>query len=144
MKLFKKYSLVPTRNIKQYMVDEFKRANELEILNRDKDDRIEELTIDINKKGEELQKANIILEQFKYKIGKSKENYENDLETYKKKIEKLEKELSKTKEESNNYQIKVIEQNKIIDDLKKQLKELNKNIKDLKKDNKPKKMKKEQ
>ena len=68
----------------------------------------ENLITELKKEEEELQKAAIIIEQFKYKMGKSTENYENDLDKYKKKIEKLEKELSKSKEESNTYQIKII------------------------------------
>lgn len=126
MKIFKKYSLVPTGNIKQYIIDEFTRANNLDKEKRELTKNNDELNKIINRKDEELQKASLIIEQLKYKSGKSKENYDNDIQEYGKRIDKLENQLKNEKEKSNTYQIKIIELTKQIDELKKQIKELKK------------------
>lgn len=126
MKIFKKYSLVPTGNIKQYIIDEFTRANDLDICVREHLKIEKELNKRISNQEEELTKASLIIEQLKYKSGKAKENYDNDLEDKEKTIKKLEEKLKKGNEKSNTYQIKIIELSKQIDELKKQIKELKK------------------
>lgn len=126
MKLFKKYSLVPTGNIKKYIVDEFTRANELDKEKRELANVIKDLNKKINVKDEDLEKASLVFEQMKYKYGKSQENYNNDLDFKNKEISKLENSLIKEKEKSNTFQIKIIELQKKIDELKKENKVIKK------------------
>ena len=126
MKIFKKYSLVPTGNIKKYIIDEFNRANELDKEKRELANVIKDLNKKIYVKDEDLKKASLVVEQMKYKYGKSQENYNNDLDFKNKEISKLENSLIKEKEKSNTFQIKIIELQKKIDELKKENKVIKK------------------
>lgn len=108
----KNMKLVPVRDIKQHLVDEFKRSNELARIVKEKDKEIEKL----EKKEEELNKACIVLEQFKYRHGKQEE----EILELKDKIKKIKEELKKQKEETNNSIIRTMSIQKELTMLKKE------------------------
>ena len=113
MKLFNKsLAVVPVRDVKQHLVDEFKRSNELAKQLKEKDGQIEAL----EKKEEDLNKAYIVLEQFKFRHGKQQE----EIEELKTKIKGLKEELKKQKEETNNSIIKMMTLQKQYDAIKKE------------------------
>lgn len=113
MKLFNKsLALVPIRDVKQHLVDEFKRSNELAETVKNRDKRIEYL----EKKEDELNKAYIILEQYKFRMGKQQE----EIDELKDKIKKLKVDIKDKKEETNNSIIKMMTLQKQFDSLKKE------------------------
>ena len=114
MKLFNKsLALVPVRDVKQHLVDEFKKSNELARKIKEKDRQIEGL----EKKEEELNKALIVLEQYKFRHGKQQE----EIDELKTKIKDLKEELKKQKEETNNSIIKMMTLQKQCDAFKKEI-----------------------
>lgn len=115
--MFKKsLKLIPVRDVKQHLVEEFKRSNQLEVIIKEKENRIEFL----EKKEDELNKAYIILEQFKFRHGKQQE----EIESLKDKNKKLKEDMKKQKEETNNSIIRMMSLNKEIENQKKEIAKL--------------------
>ena len=113
MKIFKKsVALIPVRDVKQHLVDEFRRSNELAKNLKEKDKQIETL----EKKEEDLNKAYIVLEQFKFRHGKQQE----EIDELKDKVKALKEQLKKQKEETNNSVIKMMSLQKDLDKIKKE------------------------
>lgn len=113
MKLFNKsVALVPVRDVKQHLVDEFKRSNELAKSLKEKDKQIEAL----EKKEEDLNKAYIVLEQFKFRHGKQQE----EIDELKDKIKSQKEQLKRQKEETNNSVIRMMNLQKELDKIKKE------------------------
>lgn len=121
MNLFKNTRAIAVRDVKQHLIDEFKRSNALAETIKEKDKQLELA----EKTKEDLDKACIVLEQYKFRHGKQQE----EIDELKEKIKILKEKIKNQKEETNDAIIKMMnaekEKNRVVKEFNTYKREVN-------------------